>query len=307
MPMNESPSQKAFMASPYYSLKYSNYFAIYDRLLSNYSGKEITFIEIGVLEGGSLFMWREFFGPSARIIGVDLNPSALKWQEEGFEIVIGDQSNFDFWTSLFEKVGNVDVILDDGGHKNTQQMTTLLATSNFVKDGGMIIIEDTVTSYIKFGNFRSASFVEFSKKLVDKIHLRKLDTDIKSREVSNQIFEISYFQNIVAFHIDRRKILPSTRVDNNGERNRAIDFRYSQENSIETKLRQLYDLISLDQPGANRIAKLSKFYRLTRKGFLRKILRIIIVPPRFFIYLGIKTLNLFRVRALINHISKRED
>ena len=52
-------------------------------------GKEITFVEIGILDGGSLFMWRDFFGNKARIIGVDLNPEAKKWEKEGFEIFIG--------------------------------------------------------------------------------------------------------------------------------------------------------------------------------------------------------------------------
>ena len=31
-------------------------------------------------------MWRDYFGPKARIIGVDFNPNAKKWEEHGFEI-----------------------------------------------------------------------------------------------------------------------------------------------------------------------------------------------------------------------------
>ena len=35
-----------------------------------YREKKITFVEIGVLSGGSLFMWRNYFGKNARIISV---------------------------------------------------------------------------------------------------------------------------------------------------------------------------------------------------------------------------------------------
>ena len=63
-----------FLDSPYKSIKHSSYFKSYEHFFSNYRNKEITFIEIGVLNGGSLFMWRDYFGPQARIIGIDLNP-----------------------------------------------------------------------------------------------------------------------------------------------------------------------------------------------------------------------------------------
>ena len=46
----------------YYSVKHRNYFDIYQEIFSQYVNKKIIFIEIGVLAGGSLFMWREFFG-----------------------------------------------------------------------------------------------------------------------------------------------------------------------------------------------------------------------------------------------------
>ena len=40
-----------------------------------------------------LYSCGEIFGPKARIIGIDLNPSAKKWTKYGFEIFIGDQSD----------------------------------------------------------------------------------------------------------------------------------------------------------------------------------------------------------------------
>lgn len=163
--MNSKSTLKAFSSSPYFSIKHTNYFNIYDKLLSEYIGKDITFVEIGILDGGSLFMWREFFGKDTRIIGVELNPEAIKWHEHGFEIFIGDQSNPQFWVDFFLEVGDIDVLLDDGGHRNDQQIITVKSSLPHVLDGGLIIVEDTHTSVMKFESFRKYSFVSYLKKI----------------------------------------------------------------------------------------------------------------------------------------------
>ena len=58
------------------SLKSDTYFQVYEDIFSKYVDKKITFVEVGVLHGGSLSMWKEYFGKKARIIGIDLNPKA---------------------------------------------------------------------------------------------------------------------------------------------------------------------------------------------------------------------------------------
>ena len=42
------------------SLKCDTYFQTYEEIFKSYVGKKITFVEIGVLHGGSLFMWKEY-------------------------------------------------------------------------------------------------------------------------------------------------------------------------------------------------------------------------------------------------------
>ena len=73
-----SDSFKSCKISKYYTTKHKNYFKIYDHIFKKYIGKKIILVEIGVLNGGSLFMWRNFFNGNAEIIGVDLNPNAKK-------------------------------------------------------------------------------------------------------------------------------------------------------------------------------------------------------------------------------------
>ncbi len=114
--MEDTLSYKSYLKSPIRSIKHSTYFDTYDDLFSRYRNKEITFVEIGVAAGGSLFMWRDFFGPKSRIIGIDFNPNAKTWEKDGFEIFIGSQSDESFWQDFIKKVGAVDILLDDGGH-----------------------------------------------------------------------------------------------------------------------------------------------------------------------------------------------
>jgi hypothetical protein len=97
--------KESFNKSKYRSIKHSSYFRVYDQLFEKYVGKKFTFVEIGVLGGGSLFMWRNYFGPNARIIGVDLNPGAKKWESCGFEIFIGSQDDENFWNEFIKSVG----------------------------------------------------------------------------------------------------------------------------------------------------------------------------------------------------------
>ncbi len=75
---NNNILEKHFYNSPLYSMKWKQYFEIYLKVFGKFRKKKITFVEIGTAMGGSLFMWRKFFGYKARIIGIDLNPEAKK-------------------------------------------------------------------------------------------------------------------------------------------------------------------------------------------------------------------------------------
>ena len=153
------------------SIKHKKYFDVYDKIFDKFRNKKITFVEIGVLNGGSLLLWKKFFGDQARIIGIDLNPDCKKFEKDGIEIFIGDQSSESFWDHFFEKVGKVDILLDDGGHTNQQQIITTIKSISNINDGGVLVIEDTHTSYMKeFSNPSENSYINFSKKIIDDIN-----------------------------------------------------------------------------------------------------------------------------------------
>lgn len=62
--------------------KWIHYFDIYEKYFSKYRNKEVVILEIGVFQGGSLQMWKEYFGPGAKIYGIDINPNCKKLEEE---------------------------------------------------------------------------------------------------------------------------------------------------------------------------------------------------------------------------------
>ena len=217
----------SYMASKYSSIKHSSYFHVYEKLLSPYRGREITFVEVGVYNGGSLFMWRDFFGPKARIIGVEFNPDAKRWETDGFEIHIGNQSDVNFWEDFYKKIGPIDVLLDDGGHSNEQQIVTVAQSASHINDGGLIIVEDTHTSYMaQFGNPSKYSFMNYAFDIVHSINNRFPDVRSSENALSAEVSSVEFYESIVSFHIDRNECFTSTPTTNGGISRDAVDFRH---------------------------------------------------------------------------------
>lgn len=218
---------KSYLQSPYLSLKHSAYFQVYEELLSKYRNKPIIFVEVGVLNGGSLFMWRHFFGSQARIIGVDFNPLAKRWEQDGFEIHIGSQSDPRFWQNFFNTIGMVDVLLDDGGHTNEQQIVTTHQSIPFIKDGGLMIVEDAHASYFKdFGNPSKYSFINYAKLFIDGINARFPGVNVVQNMFRDAVYSAHFYDSIVAFAIDRRKCFTSSWTSNEGKTFEAEDYRH---------------------------------------------------------------------------------
>ena len=61
--------------------KWHHYFEVYERHLARLRSANPTVLEIGVQQGGSMEMWRQYFGGSARIFGIDIDPAAIRHQD----------------------------------------------------------------------------------------------------------------------------------------------------------------------------------------------------------------------------------
>jgi len=228
---------ECWRSAPFPSVKISSYFPIYVKLFGHLRGQECTFIETGILDGGSLFMWRKWLGEQARIIGIDLNPDALKWRDHGFEIFVGDQGDPGFWEATLASIGEFDALLDDGGHQSFQQIVTLQQALRFARKRRCVIaVEDTSTSFMKdFGSHGQHSFLEFAKAATDCLVGRSFSMyrdrypdyyNIGCVEEFKNVLEIRFFNGVVGFEIDSANILPGEIVRNLEQNVAAKDFRY---------------------------------------------------------------------------------
>ena len=127
--------------------KWRHYFPIYERHFARFRNTDAVIVEIGIYSGGSLRMWRNYFGQSVTIIGVDIaNATKIYEGKPAYgspqRIVLGDQSDPAFWKRFKRKVPRVDVLIDDGGHARTMQKPTLDAMWEHLAPGGVYLCED---------------------------------------------------------------------------------------------------------------------------------------------------------------------
>jgi cephalosporin hydroxylase len=104
--------------------KWKHYFEVYDRHFSKYRNKDIVILEIGVSHGGSLQMWKNYFGDRAKIFGIDINPQCKEFEEENIKIFIGSQSDRNFLREVKAQIPPIDILIDDGGHTMVQQIVS---------------------------------------------------------------------------------------------------------------------------------------------------------------------------------------
>jgi len=235
---------EAFYGSERYSVKLDSYFPIYENLLLKYAGKPVVIVEIGILDGGSLQMWKTFFGNNARIIGIEKNPEALKFEELGFEIFIADQESETELKKVFEAIGPIDILIDDGSHTSKGQIISCLSCIKYIRDGGLVIIEDTHSSFARdFGNNYKYSFANWVSKLsasLDKEYLisRGLTPSKKMKIKSektiffiSRILSIEKFRSMTVFTVSDNLKLP-TILQNGKNGNGSKDVRWESKRII---------------------------------------------------------------------------
>ena len=150
MAVHNSDLYKSFLSSKGRARKahkWHHYFDIYERAFERFRGRDIVMIEVGVYEGGSLELWKNYFGSGSRIIGIDIDARAMSYAEPGVDIMIGDQADPEFLRSIINTIGHVDIVLDDGGHTANQQISTFEALYPIVKNPGIYLVEDTHTAF----------------------------------------------------------------------------------------------------------------------------------------------------------------
>jgi len=189
--------------------KWSHYFDIYERHFSKYRGKETVILEIGVFQGGSLQMWKDYFGPKAKIYGIDINPECKKLEEDNIEILIGSQSDRNFLRRVKAQIPKVDILIDDGGHTMKQQIVTFEEMYDHVKEDGVYLCEDLHTSYLMDyggGHKRMGTFIEYSKNFIDCLHSwHSKQRSLKVNEFTRTTDSLHYYDSVLVIEKKRRE------------------------------------------------------------------------------------------------------
>lgn len=183
-------------------MKMDHYLDIYDKLLRDWQGRDVSFLEIGVYKGGSIHMWRDFWGPKSQVTFMDIDPACAALQLDGTTVEIGDQTDTAFLKRIAETYGPFDMIVDDGGHKMDHQSVSFRELWPHLKDRGMYIVEDTHTSYWPgFGGGYKApnSFIEKCKDLVDYMHSWYTDQDdiFPFHGAARQLHSVQFYDSLV--------------------------------------------------------------------------------------------------------------
>jgi hypothetical protein len=142
--------------------KWRHYFDIYHQHFQKFVGTDVVVVEVGVYSGGSLGMWRSYFGSDCRVYGVDIQPACKQYEMDGVQVLTGDQADREFWCRFRASVPRVDILIDDGGHHVQQQRITLEENLPHLAPGGVYLCEDI------HGN--DNGFSAFVTGLVEEMH-----------------------------------------------------------------------------------------------------------------------------------------
>ncbi|MCG9885978.1 MAG: class I SAM-dependent methyltransferase [Cyanobacteria bacterium] len=182
--------------------KWIHYFDVYESHFQRFRGQPITLVEIGVFKGGSLGLWRHYFGEEAIIYGIDVDPACQQFAQGNTKIIIGDQGDRAFLKSLLEQLPPMDILIDDGGHTMEQQIATFEVLYPHIKDGGVYLCEDCHTSYWSAygGSDRGGdTFLEYSKNWVDSLHYWHQRSPYQEPDaIAQSAKSIHFYDSIVA-------------------------------------------------------------------------------------------------------------
>ncbi len=181
--------------------KWMHYFDVYERHFHRYKNTEVVILEIGVFHGGSLQMWKNYFGPKAKIYAIDIDPRCKTLEEENVEIFIGSQSDRNFLSEVKAKIPQVDILIDDGGHSMQQQIVSFEELYSHVKSDGIYLCEDLHTSYWMHyggGHKRIGSFIEYSKNFIDALHAwHSTQKSLQVNAFTQSTDSIHYYDSII--------------------------------------------------------------------------------------------------------------
>lgn len=161
------------------------YLEVYDRHLRGLRDKKVRLLELGILKGASLRMWRDYF-PQGQIIGCDLHPDRQAYEDDRIAIEIGDCGSGAFLETVAGAHGPFDVIVDDASHIWRHQQIAFETLFPHLNADGVYIIEDIHTSGMERyeGGLGGTTTVEWLKDAIDHVVGLPYDKETQTNRIA---------------------------------------------------------------------------------------------------------------------------
>lgn len=186
-----------------------NYTAHYEKYFKKLKYRKIKLFEIGVggyhypnRGGNSLRMWKRYF-PFAKIYSLDIYDKSFV-EEKRIKIFKGSQTDEQLLTEIVKKTGSPDIIIDDGSHINEHVIKTFNILFPTLKDNGIYVVEDVMTSYWPDygGNSNElnngTTIMSYFKNLADGInHQDIIRNNYQPSHFDLKICSIHFYHNLI--------------------------------------------------------------------------------------------------------------
>jgi hypothetical protein len=207
--------------------KWTHYFPVYERHFSRYVNRPVVFWEIGVGAGGSLQLWKQYFGPYAQIVGLDIADRS-RFEEDQIAIRTGDQADPSVLQALLDEFGPPDVLVDDGSHVMSHIEATFRFLYPRIARDGVYVVEDLHTAYWpEYGGGLHApgSFIEIAKDLIDALNADHTRDALSPTDFTATTLSMHFYDSMLVFErgSHQRKHAPKMPPPSYGQRlaNRA--------------------------------------------------------------------------------------
>jgi hypothetical protein len=193
--------------------KWHHYLEIYERHFARFREPRpspVRILELGVSGGGSLQLWRQYFGPEAKVVGIDVDPACSGRVDPDTPVIIGDQSDpVALASALAHLGGEVDIVIDDGSHIGRYQIASFEFLYPRISTDGLYTCEDLHCSYwpeTEGGYRKEGTFIEYTKALIDRLHAWYLEEDLKEAWMGFAETTFGIFTYVDLIVIEKRPI-----------------------------------------------------------------------------------------------------
>jgi hypothetical protein len=193
------------LAQLYGTDKYEHgYTEIYKTYFRELKTKRLRILEIGIgggnnikFGGNSIKMWAKYF-PFSQILGIDIYDKSLV-DYRRIKTYKGNQTDAEFMSQFT----NLDIIIDDGGHINSEVICSFELLFTQLNSGGFYCVEDIENSYWEESGGSETSLdkkgtmINYFKEMTDALNRDIMRNELIIVQLRSDIQFIHFYKNLI--------------------------------------------------------------------------------------------------------------